>query len=51
MTKSIMCVWYWFIFLLYVYPFSEISYWSIYRWKAERVQTKSGNGAIRYRRI
>ena len=56
MTKCI-CVWYWFIFLPYVSPF--LKSWRVISIdvstkhqviKAERVQTKSGKGAIGYRR-
>ena len=55
MTKCI-CVWYWFIFLPYVSPF--LKSWRVISIdvstkhqviKAERAQTKSGNGAIVYR--
>ena len=58
MTQAI-CVWYWFIFLPYVCPFFEkIMLDDIlltlntkhYVIKAERAQTKSGNGTIGYRR-
>jgi len=31
MTKAV-CVWYWFIFLPYVYPFFNFLCWTIYWW-------------------
>ena len=59
MTKCI-CVWCWFIFLPYISPFLKKKMWRVisivvstkhHVIKAERAQTKSGNGAIGYRRI
>jgi len=59
MTKCI-CVWYWFIFLPYVSPVLEKKSWRVISTDvstkyhvimAEHAQTKSGNGAIGYRRI
>ena len=56
---SRICVWYWFIFLPYVSPFKKKKRWRVisidvstkhHVIKAERAETKSGNGAVGYRR-
>jgi len=53
-------VWYWFIFLSYLSPYLKKKMWKVisidvstkyHVLKAECAQTKSGNGAIGYRRI
>ena len=53
------CVWYWFIFLSYLSPYLKKKMWKViskdvstkyHVLKAECAQTKSGNGAIGYRR-